>query len=65
MEHVFVLLIFENLECPNNCSICSSGVCKSCKWPYTIKNALCFEDINCMKYDYIFDNYGNPIDTDC
>lgn len=34
-------------------------------WPYSLKNALCFEDRNCMKYDYIYDSEGMPIDTNC
>ncbi|CAD8043829.1 unnamed protein product [Paramecium primaurelia] len=61
----YELLNGECVQCPNNCKVCSSGVCSQCMWPYTLKNALCFEDRNCMKYDYIYDSEGMPIDTNC
>ncbi|CAK66675.1 unnamed protein product (macronuclear) [Paramecium tetraurelia] len=53
------------VQCPINCQVCSSGICSQCMWPYTLKMSQCFEDRNCMQYDYIYDSNGEPIETDC
>ncbi|CAK55637.1 unnamed protein product (macronuclear) [Paramecium tetraurelia] len=55
----------ECVQCPMNCKVCSSGECSQCIWPYTLKSSFCFEDRNCMKYDYIYDSDGIPVDINC